>query len=109
MLENQIYVRNFDKALATFVKAHGLLTKIDILDDQIDKRYYQFRVARSYKDYHDVFYDSFDDQGKKVFLDRCKEMQKKLNSYIKSVGSIDDVRNDIMECKRNLEYILSNK
>ena len=106
LLENQLYVRNYEKSLDRFLEAHKLLIKRYIAHDDINEKYYQFKVARLYKEYYDVFFDSFDETQKDIFLIRCKEMQKKLIEYINNRQSKDiELKNYIIECKMNLDYI----
>lgn len=105
LLESQLYSRNYETALSTFIEAHSLLTKKYIYDDAINDRYYQFRVAIIYKEYYDVFYDSFTADQKVLFLARCQEMFDRLKCYMKN-NSDAEYKKYIFECYRNLEYIL---
>ena len=105
LLESQLYSRNYETALSTFIEAHSLLTKKYIYDDAINDRYYQFRVAIIYKEYYDVFYDSFTADQKALFLARCQEMFDRLKCYMKN-NSDAEYKKYIFECYRNLEYIL---
>lgn len=107
LLEHQIYLRNYETALQTFVQAHNLLLKKYNKDDLINKRYYQFRVAVLYKEYYDVFYESFNEEDKKMFIIRCHEMYKRLTTYIHNKSDIE-LRGYIFDCKENLEYIFNN-
>lgn len=105
LLESQIYSRNYETALPIFIEAHTLLTKKYISDEMINDRYYQFRVAILYKEYYDVFYNTFTEKEKNIFIIRCQEMYDKLKNYLK--GRQDkDYRRYIDDCQRNLEYIL---
>ena len=72
----------------------------------IDDRYYQFRVARCYKEYFDIFYSDFSDKDKEAFISACEVIAKNLNKYIKDNGSIG-LRNDVKECRENINYILA--
>lgn len=107
LLESQLYSRNHETALNTFIEAHSLLTKKYIYDDAINDRYYQFRVAVIYKEYYDVFYDSFNADEKSLFLSRCQEIFDRLKFYMKNNTAIE-YRRYIIDCYRNLEYILKS-
>lgn len=107
LLESQIYSRNYATALPTFIEAHTLLIKKYISDDIINDRYYQFRVAIIYKDYYDVFFNTFTEEEKQIFIVRCQEMYDKLKGYVMG-RQYQDYRRYIDDCKRNLEYILKS-
>lgn len=104
LLERQIYKRNPKDAYNIFAKAHALLVKSR--NNMIDDRYYQFRVARCYKEYFDIFYSDFSDKDKEAFISACDIIAKNLNKYIKDNGSIG-LRNDVKECRENINYILA--
>jgi len=105
LLEYQIYSRNLEKSLDVFIRAHKLLLKRHTVDDAINDRYYQFRVAVLYKEYYDTFFDKYSDDDKKIFLDRCKEMNSNLQTYMKNNTEFE-AKKYIYDCQRNLEYIL---
>lgn len=105
IIENQIFTRNYKTAISAFIEAHNLLIKKYINDDIINDRFYQFRVAVTYKEYYDIFYDSFDIESKKIFINLCNEMYTRLKVYIKERNE-NELRGYILDCKRNLEYII---
>lgn len=107
LLESQIYSRNYKAAFENFINAHNLLIKKYVSDDIINDRYYQFRVAIIYKEYYDVFYNSFSEDEKSMFIARCQEMHQKLKSYLKD-NKRQEYRKYIFECQRNLDYILKS-
>lgn len=64
-------------------------------------------MAVLYKEYYDVFYESFNEEDKKMFIIRCHEMYKRLTTYIHNKSDIE-LRGYIFDCKENLEYIFNN-
>ncbi len=107
LLESQIFSRNYSEAFSTFVNAHKLLIKRYVQDDNINDRFYQFRVAIIYKEYYDIFFSSFNETEKEGFILRCQEMYDRLKTYMKG-SSHQDFRKYINECQRNLEYIINS-
>lgn len=107
LLERQIYSRNSKGAFAIFFKAHQLLVKSgnNSIDD--NNRYYQFRVARCYKDYYDIFYSDFADKEKTEFIECCKIIAHSLNNYMKENEPLS-IRKDVKECRDNIRYVLSS-
>lgn len=107
LLDRQIYYRNPTNAYNNFVNAHNLLIRAH-RDMELNDRYYQFRVARCYKDYFEIFYQQFNDEEKNDFINKCREIDKNLTVYEKeSNRSNTDLRNDVLECKNNIKYILT--
>lgn len=106
LLERQIYSRNPKDAYTIFLKAHQLLVKSG--NNNIDdNRYYQFRVARCYKDFYNIFYSEFVDNEKLAFIECCKAIAQNLNKYMKE-NDVLSIRKDVKECQDNIRYILSS-
>ncbi len=107
LLERQIYHRNPIDAFRNFSKAHNLLISAHRDIEQND-RYYQFKVAKCYKDFFEIFYQQFNEEEKKIFVSKCKEINSNLAIYEKETyNPHEGLRNDVLECKSNLKYILS--
>ena len=104
LLEKVIYARDYEHAYASFIEAHKLITAKNTIN--LNDKYYQFRVARSYKGIFDIFYSDFTDEQKKAFVDSCKEIQINLNKYKKENQQYN--RRDVNECEQNLYFILNN-
>lgn len=108
LLERQISSRNPLNAFSIFVKAHQLLIKSKV-DSKSDNRYYQFRVARNYREYYNIFYDGFNLIEREEFIKCCRNISDDLKTYEQSVvKSEGELRNDVLECKNNLNYIFEN-
>ena len=106
LLERQIYSRNVNNAFLIFKQAHQLLIKSK-RDSKSDNRYYQFRVARNYREYYNIFYNGFDSNEKGAFIICCKEINSDLKAYENEmIRRQMELRNDVQECKNNIKYIL---
>ena len=78
-------------------------------DRKSENKYYQFRVARSYREYYNIFYKKFSEQEKGKFIRACEEIQKDLEQYEYEIRKVREfLRNDVLECKNNLLYILTD-
>lgn len=74
-----------------------------------DDNYYQFRVARNYREYFNVFYDKFTINEQAEFIKACQEIKRNLNIYEKDLRQQGlEVRRDVDECKYNIDYIFKN-
>lgn len=108
LLERQISTRNPNNAYNVFKKAHLLLIKSK-RDSKSDNRYYQFRVARNYREYYNIFFDGFTSEEKEDFVKCCRDISEDLNVYEKEIAKTEnELRNDVIECKNNLKYIYEN-
>lgn len=108
LLERQIFSRNPNEAFVIFMKAHMLLIKSK-RDAMSDDNYYQFRVARNYREYYNVFYDKFTTEEQAEFIKACQEIKRNLNIYEKDLRQQGlEIRRDVDECKYNIDYILKN-
>lgn len=108
LLDRQINSRNPKDAYSVFARAHQLLRKSKN-DAKSESKYYEFRVARSYKDYYNIFYKHFSVDERRGFIESCNEVKVDLKAYASEIGKEHGVmRNDVFECKNNLEYILKN-
>lgn len=108
LLDHQIDSRNPTNSYDVFMEAHRLLMKSKC-DAKSENKYYQFRVARSYRDYYNIFYKNFKNNEKEKFIFACKEIKKDLQIYEAEIRRERDfLRNDVFECKQNIDYILSN-
>lgn len=105
LLERQLYTRNPNDAFTNFERAHRLLLKSQN-NDLYGDRYYQFRVAKSYKDYYDTFYDSFTQNEKRYFVEACRIMLENVNKYFKEVDRASN-KIDVVKCRENLRYIIN--
>lgn len=109
LLENQLYYRKSEGSLDVFREAHRLLNKnSEVERTKKNSRYYKFRVARVYKDYYDVFASKYNEEDKKVFIERCREMYISLLKYKNGLKE-DEIRKDVKDCENGLKYILDSE
>ena len=109
LLENQLYYRKKEDSLEIFIKAHRLLNKNSEMDRlRKNSRYYKYRVARRYKDYYYTFASKYNENDKKMFLERCQEMYYDLLNYEKGFNE-EELRKDVKECEIGLKLIFESE
>ena len=83
LLENAITNGTQDDCMNAFKEAHQKLVKES---HRKDSRFYTFKVAVKYKDFHDKFHALLCDADKRFFDDACRKILDMVEAYNKSVA-----------------------
>ncbi len=74
-----------------------------------DCKYFLINDEHIRREYYNIFYDKFEEDAKIKFIAACEEIYKDLKLYEAEVRRVHEfLRNDVFECKNNLEYILND-
>lgn len=104
LLEQTIYFDNKEEAYSSFVEAHQLIYNNNNKPVHL---HYPLRQAKCYYDYYKMFYPSFDDSQKGIFLFCCKQIKDKIDEYNKALEKISRDRNyEIIQLDKNINTIM---
>jgi len=105
LIENEIHENNIDTAMKNFLVAHDILT--DYNNNSLKQ--YPYRVAINYRAFYDKFYKRLDNKSQNKFIECCKDILDRINSYRSEIGSSYALHSDIIKCEQNLTYIFKRE
>lgn len=104
LLENQLNSKDKKNAYNVFEEAHrGIYNN----KNSKDRWHFPLKQTYLYYEYYKVFYSSFTESEKGLFILRCQEIYNKITDYMSVRNDIDGKANHrVLNSKRKLEYIL---
>lgn len=104
LLENQLNSKEEKDAYNVFEEAHrGIYNN----KNSKDRWHFPLKQTYLYYEYYKVFYNSFSETEKGLFIMRCKEIYDKITDYISVREDIDGKANHrVLNSKKKLDYIL---
>ncbi|NFO12109.1 hypothetical protein FDB29_13670 [Clostridium botulinum] len=104
LLENQLYFKEEKNAYDIFEEAHrGIYNN----KNSKDRWHFPLKQTYLYYDYYKVFYHSFTETEKSLFILRCQEIYDKIADYMSVRNEFDGKANHrVLNSKKKLEYIL---
>lgn len=105
LLENQLFTKEKIGAYDVFEEAHkGIYNN----KNSKDRWHFPLKQTYLYYDYYLMFYNTFSDSEKSLFILRCKDIHNKICDYMQVRKEIDGKANHrVLTAKKKLEYILS--
>lgn len=106
LLENQLHFKIKDGAYEVFEQAHnGIYNN----KNTKDRWHFPLKQTNLYYEYFRMFYMTFSETEKSLFIMQCKEVLDKINDYIEARNEIDGKTHPrVLLAKKHIEYILEN-